>query len=360
MFIDKTLLFPYYIALKWRNYLYDSGKNKIVSYDIPVICVGNITVGGTGKTPHAEMLISLLKNNYKIALVSRGYKRKSKGYREVSVSDSYTETGDEPLQIKRKFPDITVVVDTSRKRAIDTLLALPEESRPTLIILDDAFQHRKVKPSLSIVLVDHSKPVFQDHLLPIGTLRDLPNQIYRADIVIVTKVPEYLEQDERILWREKLRLKDSQILLFSKISYEQPLAVFPSEVDNRYIYSKSAVVFSGIADDTSLKNHLMGQYKLKSVIRYSDHHDYTNSEIHHIDYISNSNATSVIITTEKDAQRLIDNPFITPNLKSKLFYIPIKSEIIPDTSDMARVIPEEMKEIGEKQLREVLEKYMHI
>lgn len=359
MFIDKTLLFPYYLTLKWRNSLYDRGKKKIYSYDIPVICVGNITVGGTGKTPHSEMLISLLKDKYKIALVSRGYKRKTKGYKEVSVDDYYTEVGDEPLQIKRKFPDIKVVVDASRRRAIDKLLSLSPDERPTLVILDDAFQHRKVKPSLSIVLVDHSKPVFQDHLLPIGTLRDLPYQIHRADIVIVTKVPEYLEQDERDLWREKLRLNDSQILLFSKIAYEEPKPLFPDEVDNRYLYSKSAVVFSGIADDTSLKNYLMGQYKLKSVIRYADHHDFAPSEIRHIDYVSHCYATSVVITTEKDAQRLFKNKTITENLKSKLFYLPIKSEIIPDTSDMPRVISEEMNEIGESQMKAVLDKFLN-
>lgn len=349
----------YRIILKCRHSLYDSGRKKSYRFDVPVISVGNITVGGTGKTPHSELLIRLLKEQYKIALISRGYKRNTKGFREVSVDDSFLSVGDEPLQIKRKFPDITVVVDASRKRAIDTLLALPDEKKPTLIILDDAFQHRRIIPALSIVLVDHSRPIFEDSLLPFGRLRDLPSQIKRADMVIVTKVPDYLEVGERGMWRDRLRLSNSQPLLFSKISYGQPTALFPESVDNRYLYSKTAVLFTGIANDFPLRNHLVGQYKLKSIIRFSDHHEFSSSEVRQIDYISKCNATSVVLTTEKDAQRLLQHKDLTENLKSKLFYIPIESEIIPDTTEIPRTIPEEMKEIGEKQFMEIVGKYIH-
>lgn len=348
----------YRLILKCRHSLYDSGKKKSYSFDIPIISVGNITVGGTGKTPHSELIIRLLKDQYRIALISRGYKRETKGYREVSVNDSYKDVGDEPLQIKRKFPDITVAVDASRKRAIETLLALPEDKKPTMVILDDAFQHRKIRPSFSIVLVDHSRPIFEDRLLPLGKLRDLPSRIQSADIVIVTKVPEYLEDDERITWRKKLRLKESQPLLFSKISYSQPKPLFPDEIDNRYLYSKTAILFTGIANDAPLRDQLVGQYKLKSIIRFSDHHDFSNSEVRQIDYISKVHSTAVILTTEKDAQRLLNHPAVTPNIKSRLFYIPIESEIIPDTSDNPRVIPEEMKEIGEQQFLEEIKRHV--
>lgn len=348
----------YRIILKCRHSLYDSGRKKSYSFDVPIISVGNITVGGTGKTPHSEMIIKLLKDQYKVALISRGYKRNTKGFREVSVDDSFKSVGDEPLQIKRKFPDIIVAVDANRKRAIETLLALPEGQKPTLIVLDDAFQHRRIKPSASIVLVDHARPIFEDHLLPFGKLRDLPSQIKRADIVIVTKVPDYLEDGERSIWRRKLHLDDLKPLLFSKISYSQPLPLFPEQVDSRYLYSKTAILFTGIANDFPLRNHLVGQYKLKSIIRFDDHHEFSNSEVRQIDYISQTNSTSIILTTEKDAQRLLCHKAVTDNIKSKLFYIPIESEIIPDTSDNPRVIPEEMKEIGEKQFLETLNQFI--
>lgn len=343
----------YGLILKCRHALYDSGRLKSYSYDVPVISIGNITVGGTGKTPHAELLIRLLKDKYRIALVSRGYRRKTKGYRLVSENDAYEDVGDEPLQIKKKFPSIIVAVDALRKRAIETLLALPEDERPELFILDDAFQHREVRPSLSIVLVDYSKPIFEDHLLPFGSLRDLPSQIKRADVVIVTKVPEY-EEPDRQLWREKLRLKENQTLFFSKITYGEPKAIFPQEADHRYIYSKSAFIFSGIADDRKFRDYLSGVYRLVSVVKFPDHHDYTTSEIHHLENIASKNFTSVVITTEKDAQRVLNIKELSQDLKSKLFYLPIESEIVPDLTNFPRAIAQEMKSIGEQQLLEHL------
>lgn len=327
--IDRILLFPYYLTLKLRHYLYDSGKIKSYKFPVPVICIGNITVGGTGKTPHAEMVIGdLLAKGEKVALVSRGYGRKTKGYRLVEVDDNYRDVGDEPLQIKRKFPSITVAVETSRKRAIDTLLSLPEESRPTVIVLDDAFQHREIVPSTSIVLVDYNRPIFQDRLLPLGRLRDLPERIKRADIVIVTKVPWFDENPKEEEWRKRLHLNRGQKLYFSKIEYCDLHPVFPEFGDNRYLYSPKAVLFSGIANNKPFIDYLVGKYQIMDVLKFIDHKDYSHFDIGKINSSSDQYPTAAVITTEKDAQRLRYHPSLLPELKKRLFYLEIKVNII--------------------------------
>ena len=157
MKLDRILLFPYTLTLALRNLLYDRGVFKSYVPPVPSICVGNVTVGGTGKTPMVELLVRMYRDDRRVAVVSRGYGRKTKGYREVAVDDTYREVGDEPLQIKKKFPDVTVVVDADRTRAIETLAALPEDRRPQLVILDDAFQHRRVRPGYSILLVSSTR-----------------------------------------------------------------------------------------------------------------------------------------------------------------------------------------------------------
>ena len=198
----KLVSYIYRLVISVRHLLFDCGLLKSEEFKTPIICVGNITVGGTGKTPHTEMLIRMLESRYRIAVLSRGYKRKTKGFRIAAPGDTYAQIGDEPLQIKQKFPNITVAVCEDRCTGIDNLLALPEPSagkespfRPQVIILDDAFQHRRVKPSHSIVLVNWHRPIFNDNLLPLGQLRDLPEQIRRAQTVIVTKSPLFGEHD---------------------------------------------------------------------------------------------------------------------------------------------------------------------
>lgn len=356
MFIDRIILFPYYLTLLLRNSYYDKGGKRVISYEIPIISIGNVTVGGTGKTPHTEMLIREFSKEKRIAVISRGYKRKTRGLREVQISDNYRDVGDEPLQIKRKFPDIKVIVDTSRKRAIDSLISLPDGEKPELILLDDGFQYRKIVPSLSILLVDYSKPIFQDSLLPIGYLRDLPSQIKRADIVIVTKVPDIFEPIDRFIWRDNLHLKENQALFFSKICYDFPVPLFPEECDKRYLYSKSAILFSGIANDSHLRNNLIGQYKLVSILKFSDHHNFSSSDIDNIEYLSHRYPTAVIFTTEKDAQRIFSHKSLTPNIRSRLFFIPIKPQIIPEITPGQRVIEEELGEIGESQFSIIIKK----
>lgn len=347
---SKILLFPYWMTLKVRHFLYDKGFFKSAEYPVPVICVGNIAVGGTGKTPHTEMIIRMVQEKYRIAVLSRGYKRKTKGFRIASAKDTFAEVGDEPLQIKQKFPNIIVAVCEDRRTGIEKLLALPELGngvqgpfRPQMIILDDAFQHRKVKPSHNIVLINWHNPLFTDNLLPIGHLRDLPEQIRRAHSVIVTKSPRFGENDGIIdaplaarqiapvakEWREKLGLRDDQKLCFSSIFYGTPLPVSPSDADNRYIYSGSAVFFTGIANDTEFRNNVVGSYKVLDSIKFPDHCNFTRSNIKEINKWAAKYPTSVVLTTEKDSKRLMANPFLSAELKKRLFYIPIEVRVLP-------------------------------
>ena len=326
--IDKFLLFPYYLTLKLRHYLYDSGRFKSYKYGVPIISIGNITVGGTGKTPHTELIIRELMGKHRVAVVSRGYGRKTKGFRYVEVGDDFHDVGDEPLQIKRKFPSVTVAVDSSRRRAIDTLLALPECDRPTIVLLDDAFQHREIVPSTSIVLVDYNRPVFQDSLLPLGRLRDIPQRIKAADIVIVTKVPWYDENPDSEKWRRTLHLDDHQALYFSRIEYCDFHPIFPEVCDSRYVYSPKAILFTGIANNTPFVDYLVGKYQVMGVLKFSDHKNFTPFDIQRISSLSDQYPTAAVITSEKDAQRLRHNQNLSERLKKKLLYLEIKVSVL--------------------------------
>lgn len=349
-FKSKLLLFPYWLTLKLRHFLYDKNIKKSTVFDIPIICVGNITVGGTGKTPHTEMIVRLLKEGRRVAVLSRGYKRKTKGFRIVKTSDDFENVGDEPLQIKQKFPDTLVAVCASRREGIEKLLVEGEERgyyKPDVVILDDAFQHRKIKPTHSVVLMNYARPIFNDNLLPIGNLRDLPEQIKRADSVIISKSPIFGEHDgvifdddalaeiakEEPIWRKNLNLTENQNLYFSIITYGSPLPVFPEEADQRYVYSQSAVCFTGIANDKEFREYVSGSHKIMDYIKFADHKDFTQSDIARIVAMDKKNPTSVIFTTEKDSKRLINNKFLPRETRKRLFYLPIEVKIIPQSKE---------------------------
>ena len=388
---SKTLLFPYWAVLAIRNYLYDSGIIKSVKCDVPVISVGNITVGGTGKTPHTEMLVRLLngccmsdaagngtcKDDVsgnktcksdaadnetdkgsggdseicKVGVISRGYKRKTKGYRAVGPLDDFLLCGDEPLQIKRKFPDVDVAVCANRVKAVQKIVA---DCGVNLVILDDAFQYRKIIPSHSILLVNYYNSITGDNLLPVGTLRDLPSQINRADIVIISKSPDFgdydgednpemaavaVEQEEK-KWRKELGLKPEQKLYFSTVSYLDAKPVFPQDADSRYLYSKFAMLFSGIADDTDIRRQLIGKYRIVDSLKFHDHKSYSNFDIKEITSMARRQPAAVIMTTEKDSVRLLRKTKISADIKKRLFYLPIEVKIIPSDriSDFKEVI----------------------
>ena len=360
--IDRILLFPYSLTLACRHALYNIGLFKSHKASVPTICVGNITVGGTGKTPHTEMILRMLLEDERwqdknIAVLSRGYKRKSKGFQQVVVDGTAEDFGDEPLQIKRKFPQVTVAVDKSRKEGC-MFLTNPEllqtskkaarclykdMPKADIIVLDDAFQHRALKPDFSAVLIDYNRPVFKDHLMPIGRLRDLPSRLSAADALIVTKCPTYIDDEQRAAWAADLGLKEfdpqtcegvrsngkRQKIFFTYINYDTPQVVYP-EGDTRYLYAKRLILFSGIANDAPLRHFLCGEYKIVKHFNFPDHHKFTRSDIYSIRNASDTYPTSVIMTTEKDCQRVRDCKFVPGSLKDRMFHIPIKVGFLGD------------------------------
>ncbi len=361
--IDKVILFPYYLTLKIRHWLYNKGIIfKSRPCEVPTVCVGNVTVGGTGKTPHTEMILRTLLDSddwaYKnIAVLSRGYKRRSRGFQQVTADGSARFFGDEPLQIKKNFPAVTVAVDKNRLEGCDFLVhpdklqssrkgrkckdkALPPSD---IIVLDDALQYRPLRPHLNIVLVDYNRPVYKDRLLPLGRLRDLPERVQAADMVIVTKCPAYLEDWEKTGVAKSLGIRNYsletctgenrsgrvQTLLFTAIRYQEMKPVYESG-DSRYIYSKKLILFSGIAKDTPLRRFLSDKYKIVKRFSFADHHRFNSMDIRKIAAAARENPTAVVVTTEKDSQRLLDYKKMPDFLKTRLFMIPIATGFLDE------------------------------
>ena len=360
--LRRILLAPYYLTLKIRHALYDNGVYKVHKCSVPTICVGNIAAGGTGKTPHTEMILRTLLASDKwkdrnIAVLSRGHKRKSSGFQQILASDSAYFAGDEPLQIKRKFPNVTVAVDRTRVEGCDFLLhpELLETSKkarkcahkdiksPELIVLDDAFQYRSLQAHFNIVLVDYNRPVSTDLLLPFGRLRDLPERLLHANIIIVTKCPAYMENWEKIEWAKSLEIRDYDIetcqgtakdgkkmtVLFTSIKYCPLEPVFENE-DTRYVYSHSLILVSGIASDTPLKRYLSDTYKVVKHFKFNDHHKYTSLDIKRIANATAKWPTALIATTEKDSQRLRSYRKMPETLQKRMFQTPIEVAFITE------------------------------
>lgn len=361
--LDKLILFPYYLTLKTRHWLYNKGIiYKTHPCDVPTICIGNITVGGTGKTPHTEMVLkTLLESNdwaYKnIAVLSRGHKRKSRGFQQVTLDGSARFFGDEPLQIKKNFPVATVAVDRNRIEGCDFLLhpdklttsrrgkACRDKALPPsdLILLDDAFQYRALRSYYNIVLVDYNRPVYKDRLLPLGHLRDLPERIEVANVIIVTKCPAYLEDWEKAGLAKSLGIRNfsletctgenrrgkRQTILFTAIRYQELKPVYECG-DSRYIYSQKLILFSGIAKDTPMRRFLSDKYKIVKRFSFADHHKYNSMDIRKIAAAARENPTAVVVTTEKDSQRLLDYKKMPEWLQKRMFMIPIAVDFIDD------------------------------
>lgn len=326
----------YRLILKARHHAFDNGWKKSLKATLPTICIGNVTVGGTGKTPHTEMLLRLLSSHKGVAVLSRGYGRKSKGFLIVKPSGSSKEYGDEPLQIARKFPSRTIAVDKDRIEGCAKLKEMGEK----MIILDDAFQYRKLQADLNIVLINYSRPVFDDRLLPFGRLRDLPERIFKADMLIVSKCPEDISLEEKFEFSRKLHLTDYDAekcnalcpngkhidLLFSTIKYMPAQMVFP-EGDPRYIYSQRIMYLSGIAKDRRLQDHLLSQYHVIKYFEFADHHDFSKKELAKVEKELRKAKACALATTEKDAQRLLSLEYVSPYLKDRLFMIPIEAHL---------------------------------
>jgi tetraacyldisaccharide 4'-kinase len=326
-FLLLPLSMVYKTVVLLRNKLYDNGLFASFRFDIPVISIGNITVGGTGKTPHTEYLISLLLNDFRVAVLSRGYKRRSKGFRYVEVNDSATETGDEPLQIKRKYSSgVVVAVDSDRVRGIHRLQT--DYPDLDLILLDDAFQHRRVIPSLNIILIDCNRPVWDDTLLPSGRLRDCLSSLCRADIFVITKCPEHFSQEEKQKYVFKLK-KYNKPIYFSRFDACEAYSLSGS--GKLPFESSKLLALSGIANPSVFFEQLAKQYP-KAVIEkmaFPDHHYFSEKDIRDILQKAGSHA---IITTEKDSVRLISSCHKTKSqLPDNICCVPIK--VIIDDSN---------------------------
>ncbi|MBQ9702662.1 MAG: tetraacyldisaccharide 4'-kinase [Bacteroidales bacterium] len=326
----------YRLILSLRHLFYDKGWKKSREADVPTICVGNVTVGGTGKTPHTELILRLLMNSDKwaytnLAMLSRGYKRRTKGFQLVPAGGSARLYGDEPVQIASKLRAVTVAVDKNRIRGCAKLC---EENNAQLIVLDDAFQYRKLRPTLSIVLVDYNRPVNKDHLLPWGHLRDLPSRLKKADAVIVTKCPAYLDEADKDRWRRQLGIGLEKPLFFTTVNYIDPEPVFP-EADPHYIYSQRLMLVTGIANNASLRSHLSDKYKIERRMEYRDHHRFTSGDMRKVASAVKSLPTACIMTTEKDAQRMRDVKKVPDKVKQRLFYVPIKAAFLSEEQEAA-------------------------
>ena len=326
----RKFLFPLsliYGFIIWiRNWLFDVSILKSKSYFTPTINVGNIAIGGTGKTPHIEYLIELLSSDYKISTLSRGYKRKTKGFLIAKSKHSFEDIGDEPKQLKYQFKDIIVSVDGNRQRGIEYLENL--EVKPDVILLDDAFQHRHVNPGINILLTDYSSPYWEDCILPVGNLRDSPSQVRRADIVIVSKTPESITPIIKRIIIKKLNLFPYQELFFTSIVYgdleciTNPISFIEEDC--------TVLMLTGIANPIHLEQHLDEKYKKVIKLEFPDHHSFTESDFDKviIQFNNISSENKIIVTTLKDAVRLKDNRNFEKFLEIPIFYQAMKIDFL--------------------------------
>lgn len=323
----KLLSLFYGIVSAIRNELFDLKILPSREFDLPIISIGNITVGGTGKTPHTEYIAQLLKSGFKVAILSRGYKRKTRGFFIVESTSKVKQVGDEPLQIKLKFNSVTVAVDASRVRGIEKLLALPE--KPNVILLDDAFQHRYVTPGMNILLIDYNRLITKDSLLPYGRLRESASNKSRATIMIVTKCPAELKPiDERIITKE-LEVRPYQNLYFSTLEYGSLMPVFPEDITLKSVVLVEGItvlLVTGIANPSPLNEYLRhGSHDIHEM-NFPDHHQYISKDLDRINVKFDSLPTvkKIIITTEKDMVRFRDLDTVPENIRKNMYYIPLK------------------------------------
>jgi tetraacyldisaccharide 4'-kinase len=317
----RKILFPFSILYggitALRNYLYNKGWLKSTSYDLPIICVGNLTTGGTGKSPMIQYLIELLKDKYTIGVLSRGYKRKTKGYLEVLTTSTAEEVGDEPLQFKENFPEVTIAVCADRRKGIEIL-----KKKVNVILLDDAFQHRKVKASTYILLTPFNDLYNKDFMLPTGNLREPREGAKRADVIIVTKCPEGVAYSKMQEIQYDLNIKPHQKIYFSKIGYDDLIYSASETLQLDYLNDKPFTLVTGIANPKPLVEFLEKKDFVFTHEKYPDHHDFSSSEIKKL------KGREIILTTEKDYMRL------QPKLnKYALYYLPIKTIILRDQEE---------------------------
>ena len=324
----------YGLGVWFRNRMFDMGRKPSVSFEdeVAVICIGNLAVGGTGKTPHTEYLVSLLQSQGigPIAVLSRGYKRHTKGFVLAKPGITAMELGDESFQLYRKYPNIIVAVDADRPHGIRELLKLPQP--PQVILLDDAMQHRYVKPGLTICLTSYNRILYKDRLLPAGRLREPASNVSRADVVIVTKCPNALRSEQETEIQANLPTRLDQPIFHSAYRYGRLVNLAtgePCDID----HATEVLIVAGIADPKVMENYVHTHYRLLDIMTFGDHHHFSSKDIEKISSrldnlngdgfcTSLSKNKSVIITTEKDAVRMINHPAVKEDLRKRIYYLP--------------------------------------
>ncbi len=325
----RKILFPivpiYYIVTWLRNKMYDLGIKKSKSYDFPVIAVGNLSVGGTGKSPMVEYLIKLLKDKVRLATLSRGYKRETEGFQLVSLSSTVKEVGDEPLQFKTKFNDVIVGVDGDRRNGIANLRSIP--SKPEVIVLDDAYQHRKVKAGFYILLTAYYDLYSNDIVLPTGNLREPRKGADRADVIVVTKCPKDISSVKMEEIAEKLDIKSEQSLFFATIDYGDQIIGVSETKSIDWLRDTPFTLVTGIANPTPLLEYYTSLGLTYNHIGFPDHHNFTNKELKEL------GGHEIIVTTEKDYVRL------AADLSGKnLWYQPIEMKFLGDVDSFDNMV----------------------
>jgi tetraacyldisaccharide 4'-kinase len=337
----RLLLFPlamlYDIVTSVRNRLYDKGSKPVAEFDLPVIGVGNLAVGGTGKTPMVEYLIRLLHPPYKIATLSRGYGRKTKGFRVASAEDDASTLGDEPFQLYRKFHG-SIQVAVGEERALAIPYIVDEFPETQIILMDDAFQHRSVKPSFQILLTDYNNLFFKDNLLPAGTLRESARGAQRADVIVVTKCPVTIKDDEVLEIEKSIRDYSQKPVFFSGIRYGNPIAL-----DRAENLLKRVVLVSGIANHKPFENYVNLHYSVVKHFDFPDHHNYTIENLNTVIALAKKEDAMVIVT-EKDAVKLNVPRFRHALTEVSFFYLPIEIEFLKNGKEFDEMLLNTLKQ----------------
>lgn len=334
--ILRIVLFPlavlYRIVTGVRNLLYDLRMRPSVSFEVPVICVGNITVGGTGKTPMIEHLIRLCSRTYKVATLSRGYGRDTKGFRLATPQDTAGTIGDEPMQFYRKFNEqITVSVCEDRAFAIPAILQEKEEIN--LILLDDGFQHRRVRPHFSLVLTDYYRPFYKDFLLPAGQLRESRKEVSRAHAVVVTKCPTDMQEDEMMRIEHAIRKYAELPIFFSRIHYGEPVPFGVQQTIN-----KDIILVTGIGYSKPLYDYVIQGFRIIEHVSYADHHAYTLTDLAKLQKKVEASPGCSLVTTEKDWVKLTAPDLMETTKKLPFFFIPIEVDFVKSGEDFDAMV----------------------
>ncbi len=318
---------------EFRNFLFDRKILSSVKFPMPIISVGNLAVGGTGKTPHTEFLLRILNEKWKTAVLSRGYKRQTSGFVLADEHSNAKQIGDEPFQIFGKFPQIRIAVDEKRVHGVHELMKQFPDTE--VIVLDDAFQHRHIQPGLNILLTDYKLLFTDDHMLPYGTLRELPKNSRRADMVIITKCPADIQLSDKAIYRRKLSLNSSQELYFSTFEYGAIYSVFNENVVSPELNSGMTVLLvTGIENPKPLLHYLKQQVANVIEFAFPDHHEFSENDLQKIEKKFNETKDEkLIITTEKDAARLKSNHSISEVIKNNIFALPLQVKILDNEQE---------------------------